>query len=506
MKKLLVLVAVALLAGALAQRSGGILRAGMQTDPVGLDPHTTNATASRNILENIYDTLVMLDSRGRIVPGLAQSWSASSDGLTWTFRLRPGVTFHNGEPLKASDVAFSINRIKDPATKSPRANDFAVVRSIAAPNNTTVVMTLAQPFSPLLAKLAFSTNVIVSEKVTKDNGGDLNKAVIGTGPFRFVEYIPQTRLVTRKWENYWQKDNSGNKLPYLDGITYTFYPDPAARSTALRAGAVDWIEYVTAADVRPLKADRNVQVVGGPSANFRALYFNTTREPYNNPKVRQAIALAIDRKAVVDLALFGTGGIVSRGTTIPSGAYAFTNSPYNTRNVAEAKKLLTEAGFPNGFTMNLYVTSTYDFLRTPADVIRDNLAEVGIRVNIQAEDWNVYLPKALRSEFDVTLLGTSGQADPDDYLFNTFHPSSSLNLSKYNNPEVAQLLERGRRVSSQAERQRIYTQVQEIVLRDSPMAFLFHSAQYEAMNRRVQGFLHFPNTSYLALRYTWLRQ
>ncbi len=505
MKKLMVFLVLVLAAVSLGQKSGGILRAGMQTDPVGLDPHTTNATASRNVLENIYDTLVMLDSRGRIVPGLAQSWSVSPDGLTWTFRLRPGVTFHNGDPLKASDVAFSINRIKDPATKSPRANDFAVVRSVSAPNDSTVVITLSQPFTPLLAKLAFSTNVIVSEKVARENGNDLNKAVIGTGPFRFVEYIPQTRLVVRKWDRYWQKDNQGRPLPYLDGITYTFYPDPAARSTALRAGAVDWIEYVTAADVNVLRADRNLSVVGGPSANFRALYFNTTREPYNNPKVRQAIAYAIDKKAIVDLALFGTGGIVARGTTIPSGAYAYTNSPYNTRDVAKARQLLAEAGFPNGFTMNLYVTSTYDFLRTPADVIRDNLAEVGIRVNIQAEDWNVYLPKALRSEFDVTLLGTSGQADPDDYLFNTFHPSSALNLSKYRNDRVTQLLEQGRRVASQAERQRIYTQVQELVLQDSPMAFLFHSAQYEAMNRRVQGFLHFPNTSYLAFRYTWLQ-
>ncbi|MCL6531167.1 ABC transporter substrate-binding protein [Meiothermus ruber] len=505
MKRLLVLLVLVLAAVSLAQKAGGILRAGMQTDPVGLDPHTTNATASRNVLENIYDTLVMLDSKGRIVPGLAQSWSVSPDGLTWTFRLRPGVIFHNGDPLKASDVVFSINRIKDPATKSPRANDFALVRSVTAPNNNTVVITLSQPFSPLLAKLAFSTNAIVSEKVAKEHNNDLNKAVIGTGPFRFVEYIPQTRLVVRKWDKYWQKGNQGRPLPYLDGITYTFYPDPAARSTALRAGAVDWIEYVTAADVRPLKADRNLVVVGGPSANFRALYFNTTREPYNNPKVRQAIAYAIDKKAIVDLALFGTGGIVARGTTIPSGAYAYTNSPYNTRDVAKAKQLLAEAGLPNGFTMNLYVTSTYDFLRTPADVIRDNLAEIGIRVNIQAEDWNVYLPKALRSEFDVTLLGTSGQADPDDYLFNTFHPSSALNLSKYKNDRVTQLLEQGRRVSSQSERQRIYTQVQELVLQDSPMVFLFHSAQYEAMNRRVQGFLHFPNTSYLAFRYTWLQ-
>ena len=505
MKKLLLLLALVLSLSALAQKSGGVLKAGMQTDPVGLDPHTTNATASRNVLENIYDTLVMFDSKLRIVPSLANSWSASADGLTWTFRLRPGVAFHNGDALKASDVVFSINRIKDPAVKSPRANDFAVVKSVSAPNDSTVVFTLTQPFTPLLAKLAASLNVIVSEKVAKENNNDLSKVVIGTGPFKFVEYIPQTRLVVRKSESYWQKDNQGNKLPYLDGITYTYYPDPAARTTALRAGAVDWIEYVPAADVTTLKSDRNLVIVGGPSANFRALYFNTTKAPYDNPKVRQAISYAIDKKAVVDLALFGTGGIVAKGTTIPAGAYAFTNSPYNTRNVAEAKKLLAEAGLASGFTMNLYVTSTYDFLRTPADVIRDNLAEVGIKVNIQAEDWNVYLPKALKSDFDVTLLGTSGQADPDDYLYNTFYPTSALNLSKYNNDKVTQLLEQGRRVSSQSERQKIYTQVQEQVLQDAPMAFLFHSAQYEAFRKNVRGFLHFPNTSYLALRYTWLQ-
>lgn len=505
MRKLAALALLALASFGLAQKTGGILRAGMQTDPVGLDPHVTNATASRNILENIYDTLVMFDSNGRIGPGLAQTWSASADGLTWTFRLRQGVTFHNGEPFKASDVVYSINRIKDPATRSPRAADFALVRSVTVRDANTVVFNLSQPFTPLLAKLAQSLNVIVSEKITKDAGGSLANTVIGTGPFRFVEYVPQTRLVVRKWENYWGRDNQGTRLPYLDGITYTFFPDPAARTTALRAGAVDWIEYVPSADVTTLKANNNLVVVGGPSANFRALYFNTTKAPYNNPKVRQAIAYAIDKKAIIDLALFGTGGILARGTTIPSGIYAVTDSPYNTRNVAEAKKLLAEAGLANGFEMNLYVTSTYDFLRNPAEVIRDNLAEVGIRVRITAEDWNVYLPKALRSEFDVTLLGTSGQSDPDDYLFNTFHPSSSLNLSKYNNPQVAALLDQGRRVSSQSERQRIYREVQAKVLEDAPMAFLFHSAQYEAFNKKVRGFLHFPNTSYLAFRYTWIQ-
>ena len=141
----------------------------------------------------------MFDSSLQIVPGLAESWEASDDGLTWTFSLRPGVTFHNGDALKASDVAFSLDRIRDPEVASPRSGDFAVVESVAAPNDLTVVITLAEPFSPLLSKLAQSLNVVVSEAVTTANSGDLNDgAVIGTGPFRFVEYLPQTRLVLEK--------------------------------------------------------------------------------------------------------------------------------------------------------------------------------------------------------------------------------------------------------------------------------------------------------------------
>ena len=198
---------------AFAQEYGGVLRVGMQTDPVGLDPHTTNATATRNMLENVYDTLLMFDSSLQIVPGLAESWEASDDGLTWTFKLRPGVTFHNGDPLRASDVVFSLNRIKDPGVASPRSGDFAVVESVTAPDDETVVITLSEPFSPLLSKLAQSLNVIVSEAVTRANDGDLNAAVVGTGPFRFVEYLPQTRLVLEKNENFWGEGRRGQPSP-----------------------------------------------------------------------------------------------------------------------------------------------------------------------------------------------------------------------------------------------------------------------------------------------------
>ncbi len=502
---IVLVLALAAFGAAGAQTYGGILRAGMQTDPVGLDPHTTNATATRNMLENVYDTLVMFDASGKIVPGLAESWETSDDNLTWTFHLRSGVTFHNGDALKASDVVFSIDRIKDPDTASPRQGDFEVVDSVEAPDDSTVVFHLSQPFAPLLAKLGSSLNVVVSQKVVEANGGSLDNAVVGTGPFMFKEYVPQTRMVLVKNPDFWGKDADGNQLPYLDGITFTFYPDPTARTTAVQTGNVDWIEYVPSADVDTLKADANVEVVGGLSNNFRSLYFNVTKPPFDNKLVRQAIAYAIDEQSIVDLALFGTGGVAAKGTTIPaSNFYGVKDSPYQGRDVEKAKSLLAEAGMQDGFTFDLYVTSTYDFLRTPAEIIQQNLSDIGIKTNIVAEDWSIYLPKVLDSQFTATILGESGQSDPDDFLYNPFHSDNPNNFGLYANPDVDKLLEQGRQVSDQDQRKAVYDEAQHLILDDSPQVFLFHSSQFEALRTNVKGYEHFPNTSYLGLRTTWM--
>ena len=489
-------------APASAQTAGGILRAGMQADPVGLDPHVTDATSTRNQLENVYDTLVAFDSAGKIVPSLATSWTASKDNLTWTFKLRSGVKFHNGRALEASDVVFSINRIKDPATKSPRSGDFELVKSITAPDKSTAVITLSKPFSPLLSKLAFSLNVIVP----KEAAATLNTKPVGTGPFTFVEYVPQTRMVLKKNPNYWGRDAKGTKLPYLDGITFSYLPDATARVTALRTGTVDWIEYVPATDIKSLQGNAQVTVAGGPSANYRALFFNVAQKPLDDPRVRRAIAYAINNQEIVDVALLGTGGLPARGTTLPNGSYyAAPDASYGKPDLAKAKALLAQAGYPNGFTLELKVTSTYDFLRTPAEIIQAQLAPLGIKVNITALEWSVYLPDVLKKNYMATILGESGQGDPDDYLYTPFASDSGGNLTNFKDATLDKLLDRGRTVSDPNARKVIYTQVQKRLVALSPMVFLYSSTQYEATTKRVQGYSHFPNTSYLGLRTTWLK-
>jgi peptide/nickel transport system substrate-binding protein len=486
-------------------RYGGTLRLGMQTDPVGLDPHLSSATATRNMMEHVYDTLIFYSAEGRFRPGLAESWTTSTDGLAWTFRLRRNAKFHNGRPFVAEDVVYTINRIKDPKTRSPRAGDFADVDSVTAADPYTVVFKLKKPFAPLIAKLSNSLSAAIVPKEVVEKDGDMNTNPVGTGPFRFVGYTPQQRLILVRSGDYWEADASGRRLPYLDRLEFVFFPDAVARSTALRTGTVDFIEYVPSSEVRNLRSDANVEVLGGPSANFRSIYINTAVAPFNNMKVRQAMAWAINRKEIIDTALFGVGGIDATGSVIPPGNYfALTKNVYDKVDIERGKRLLAEAGQPNGFEADLYVTSTYDFLRTPAEIIQAHVAKIGIRLRIQAADWSVYLPTVFAKRYALTLLGTSGQVDPDDYLYNNFRTGDARNYVNFSDAQFDKLVEEGQTIADEAQRKRLYEQAQMRLMETEPMVMLFHSTTFEAVRKNVQGFEHWSNQSYYGLRRTWI--
>jgi peptide/nickel transport system substrate-binding protein len=485
-------------------RYGGTLRLGMQTDPVGLDPHLSTATATKNMMEHVYETLVFVSPEGRFIPGLAESWQTSQDGLTWTFALRRNVKFHNGRAMTADDVVYSINRVRDPNTRSPWIGNFVDVDAVSAADPLTVVFRLKKPFSPLLAKLsAILYSAIVPKEVV--DRGEMNVSPTGTGPFRFVGYTPQQRLVLVRSGDYWDVDATGRRLPYLDRLEFVFFPDAVARATAIRTGTVEFIEYVPSSEVRSLRSDPNVVVVGGPSANFRSIYINNAIAPFNNVKVRQALAWSINRKEIIDTALFGVGGIDATGHVIPPGNYfALTRNVYDKPDVDRAKRLLSEAGHPNGVEADFYVTSTYDFLRTPAEVIQAQAARAGIRLKIVAADWSVYLPTVFAKRYTLTILGTSGQTDPDDYLYTNFRTGDRRNFVNFSDATYDKLVEEGQTISNEAQRKRLYEQAQMRLQELVPMVMLFHSTTFEAVRKNVQGFEHQQNQSYLGLRRTWL--
>jgi len=214
----------------------------------------------------------------------------------------------------------------------------------------------------------------------------------------------------------------------------------------------------------------------------------------------------VNRKEIIDTALFGVGGLEATGSVIPPGNfYALTKNVYDKVDVDRAKRLLAEAGHPNGIDADFYVTSTYDFLRTPAELIQAQAAKAGIRLRIVAADWSVYLPTVFAKRYTLTILGTSGQVDPDDYLFNNFRTNDARNYMNFSDAQFDRFVEEAQTTANESARKRLYEQAQMRLMEQMPMVMLFHSATYEAVRKNVQGFEHWPNQSYYGFRRTWIR-
>lgn len=484
-------------AGARPPKTGGVLRVGTNQDVVGLDPHLTNATASYRVLEHVYSGLLRFNEKLEIQPDLATEYTAT-DPTTYTFKLRKGVKFHNGRELKAEDVKYSLNRIKDPATASPRAGQFEAVTSIETPDDATVVIKLKNPFAPLLSTLADVTNVIVAKEVVEANGGKMDKVAVGTGPFKLVEYVPNTRLRLEKNPDYFVAGK-----PYLDGITFQPIPDDTARSTAVRTGAVDMVEYAPPKDLTLLKGDSKIAVAGDGNNNVRFLAFNTKVKPFDNPKVRQAIAWAVDRGPVLEAAINGAGTPLTGGPFLPS-FWPGLQQPIYKQDLNKAKALLAEAGYPTGFKAKLKNTPTYSFLGNAGIVVQEQLKAIGIEFEIVSLEWSVFLKDYLGKDFEAAVSGFSGFVDPHRDLDGTFVTGRQNNFMSYSNPDFDKLIAQAATISDQGERAKLYQQAQTLLATDAPMVFLYAANQYEALQSYVKGYQHFPNGSHLSFREVYL--
>ena len=480
-------------------KTGGILKVGINQDVVGLDPHTTNATASLHVIEHIYSGLLRFNEKLEILPDVAESYTVT-DPTTYTFKLRKGVKFHNGREMKAEDVKYSLNRIKDPATASPRASNFAPITGIETPDDYTVVIKLKAPYAPLLSVLADVTSAIVPKEVVDANGGKLDKVAVGTGPFKFKEYVPNTRIVLEKNPDYFVQGE-----PYLDGIQFIPIPDDTARSTAVRTGTVDLIEYAPAKDLPLYKGDSKITVFGDGNNNVRFLAFNLTVKPFDNPKVRQAIAWAIDRGQVLEAAVSGAGTPLDAGPFLPS-FWPGLQTPIYKQDLTKAKALLSEAGYPNGFTAKLKNTPTYSFLGNAGIVVQEQLKAIGINFEIVSEEWSVFLKDYLGKNFEAVVSGYSAFADPHLPMDNYYVTGRPNNFMSYSNPEFDKLIDQASQITDQAQRAKLYQQAQTILANDAPQVFLYAANQYEATQSYVKGYVHYINGSHLSFREVWLNK
>lgn len=479
-------------------KRGGTMKAAMQVDATSLDPHLSSSYSSSLVIEQVYSGLIQFDANMNITPDLAESWTMSDDGLVYTFKIRKGVKFHNGREMTTDDVIYSLNRVKDPQGGSPRSYLLTDVKSIETPDADTARITLTKPFAALLSHLD-TTMAIVPKEVVQQNG-DLSKVMVGTGPFKFVEFVPNTHATLVRNDNYHEEG-----VPYLDGLIWMPIPDDPTRTANIKTATVDFADQIPQKDIKSLQNERGIQLASGPSTLHDYLMLNCTRKPFTDVRVRQAIATAIDRKVMTDTILFGYGTPLDGGI-IPKWHWAYANLHiYPKPDIAKAKQLLADAGYPNGFPLTISAGSNYSAQVQAAEMLKDQLKQIGIQVTPSPQEWGTYIDTVVtKKDFDAAIIGWIGAIDPDDWFYGRFHTGEQWNTSGYSNPEVDKLLEQGRTTTDQAVRKPLYNQAEQIIVTESPFVFFYLYDQYEALRDSVKGYMHMANNSKNTFKRTWI--
>ncbi len=459
--------------------SGGVLRSTLGAEPTTVDPHKLNTLFDRDVSDAMFDALIDDDTLDGIKGALAESWD-SPDARVWTFKLRSGVKFHDGSPVTADVVKFSYDRLQDPNTGitgqiRPTASQ---VERVEAVDSSTVRITLKTPSA------AFPVDASNIKIIPKDFD---EAKPIGTGPFQFVEWVRNQRVRLKKNPEYFVKGQ-----PYLDELVFLPTPDENQKIVLLQTGQVDFSDTIPLPRVKEVSAGGKIIVypipVGvAPSAYFMPL--KTDKAPLDNAKVRQAMNLAIDRKALLDVT-FGVGTIKSN--VVPPKHWAFNPNAmsYDNRDVARAKQLMAEGGHPNGFSLQFkFITSRAEY--TPmAQLFQANLAEIGVKLELLPKELGVWVDEVLnKHEFELGMTGIIPDYDPHAIMVR-FHSKDSQDGQSMNwqNPEFEQLLAQGKVTVNQEERKRIYFKAQELAQEGAPGFVVNERPILYGATPQVQGF------------------
>jgi len=478
---------------------GGTLVVGRGGDSVSLDLATATDGESWRVGGEVLDTLVKLEGTStKVVPWLAESWE-SSDGKTWTFKLREGVKFHDGTPCDAEAVKWNFDRWRDESNEwrfgrtfeyytHESGEDYAIVETKAI-DKTTFQFTLANASAVVLYKLPLSTFGIASPKAIQEEGdkyGTPAGSVVGTGPFKFVEWVPDDKIVLERNPDWWGEG------PKLDRLIFRSIPDNSARLAELLAGTVHQAD-LAQTDMDTAAADPNIYTLVQPSMSTGYIAFQQCTEPFDNEKVRWAVAHAINRQALVDT-FYTDRDVLAKGFQPPAILGSNPDLPAIEYNPDKAKQLLTEAGYPDGFKTEFWyipvIRGYFPDSKAIAEAIAVDLAKVGIEVELKTEDWGAYLEHRNEGQFPMWMLGWgSDNGDPDNYIgWHFIHPVGEPKAEDcYGNDTLAQLLIDGAQEPDVAKREQIYQQAEQIVHDDMARLSVAWTAGQSFFRNEVKG-------------------
>ena len=455
---------------------GGVLKAALTGEPDSLDPATSTVYTGAQVYDGIFSKLLTIAPDGTFEPRLATKWTANDD-KTWTMDLVDNATFHNGEKFTSADVKYTFERILDPKTASSYAGLYEAIDRIETPSVTQVVFHLKTPFGPFLTNLANNGEIVNQRAI--ESGNDPARNPVGTGPFQFVEWVQGDHITVKKYDKYFE---SGK--PYLDSVEFKFLLVDQGRIDALSSGEVNWVDAVPLQQLNSLKTDSRFTYVTAANAgipDFLAL--NTQKAPFDKPEVRQAVAWALDRDAIRKLAYSGTGEVGNQ--EVPTGSTWFDGTdPYSSGpNVQKAKDLLAQAGYANGLTVEYLGLPQYPELLKTGEVVRDQLKQVGITMNIKQVDVSVWFDAFSKGDYQITSAYQERTIDPDNFYSLVVKSGGPINTTGYSNPEVDKLIDQAAQGTDEAARKKLYTQIRKIVREDAPIIFV----HYETLNYLMQN-------------------
>jgi peptide/nickel transport system substrate-binding protein len=461
-------------------------------NPDSLDPQKTSGTLTFQTLKSVYDTLAEPDMNGKIVPALAHRWAVSDGALTWTFYLRKGVVFHNGDKLTSKDVKATLQRITDKSTASPNAKEFGAISAIETPDDYTVVLKLKEPHSPLLASLSSGWGAIMPKGLI-DSGHDFAAKPVGSGPFKLKEWVRDSRIVLVKNSAYWMPG-----LPKLDEVIMHIIPERAVRVQGLISGQIDVVYMVDQDDIPLLQTSPDVKLDKPLTSLIMVMSMNCSRPVLKDIRVRQAINHAIDKQKVLDVAYPG-GKII--GTFMDYGnAYYKDFASLYPYDPEKAKKLLAEAGVGQDTTLEMFLPQNYEPHVKAGEMYQAMLTKVGLNVKIKLVDWSTWISDVYRgAKYDLTVIGHTGKLDPDGTLAGYGTESRYV---KWINPKAAELSKKAKTVAGFENRKKLYDEVLELMAKEVPFMFLGTSYRNVAVRKNVSEFRMTPKLDTFDFRWT----
>lgn len=458
------------------------------TEVMTLDPQFTTHTPTARIVMHIHETLVKYDMDMNLLPWLAESWAVSGDGLIWTFRLRKGIKFHDGTPFNAEAVKYTFDRLLDPAVASPRKDALSMLKETKILNPYTLAFVTVKPFAPFLNQLTAYNLAILSPTAAKKWGREYGTSPAGTGPFKLESWSPRERIVLSRNDFYWEKK------PHLDKLIFETIPNDATRGNLLLEGKVDIISPVPAALVDKMNQSKDIRILR--ERGFRTIYLglNNRIKPFHDIRVRKAVAHALDMKKILTQVLKGFGALGGslEAPAIPGANKDLKPYPYDP---AKAKRLLSAAGYPDGFETTFYIpTNRYFMDEEVARAIKAQLKEVGIDVKILTPDWPMLIHLLEKgTEVPMFIMGKgSPSADLNLTLNHAIKTGGKMNYFQYSNPKVDRLISEQEGTVDPKERFRILHQIQSIVYDEVPAITLFYEDQIFGKRANVHGIEIYP--------------